>query len=237
MPIDKELLKNAVAGFGVTPEDTALERFDLYARLLTEKNKVMNLTAVDDERGIVLKHFADSASLLSVLSLKGGQRVLDVGTGGGLPGVALLILNPSISLTLMDATKKKLDFLADTLAQLGLSAELVHLRAEDAGRSPAHREQYGAVTARAVSAMNRLCELCLPLVKVGGVFAAMKGADAHRETEEARKAIQTLGGTLNRVHAFELEDIGRRGIVLIDKTAPTPSAYPRAGTRIAKNPL
>lgn len=191
--INKDRLKNICADIGVDLDAQALERFELFASMLVEKNKVLNLTAITDPEGIAVKHFADSLTALRMIDLQPGTKVIDVGTGGGFPGIPLLIARPEIKLTMLDSTGKKLTFVSQSVEELGLSANIVHARAEEAGQGEL-RESFDFAVSRAVAAMNVLCEYCLPFVKVGGTFCAMKGAKGAEELDCAGKAIATLGG-------------------------------------------
>lgn len=232
-----DTLKSELNRIGVSIDENALERLDIYAALLKERNEQVNLTAITDERGIALKHFADSLSLLSAVELKKGEKVIDVGTGAGFPGVALLIARPDIDITLLDGTNKKLDFIRDVLKETGLTANVLHSRAELAAKQSEYREQFSLATARAVAALNELCEFCLPFVKQGGIFASMKGAKADEELTAAKKAIHVLGGQVSNVKQLEITDCGERSIILIKKTSQTSPKYPRASAQIAKRPL
>ncbi len=236
-PLNREALRQQAALFHVKLDETALERFAVYARLLQEWNEKINLTAITATEEILVKHFLDSLTVLPLLELPEGAKLIDVGTGAGFPGLALLIARPDLKVTLLDSTKKKLNVLEDILAHLGLSATLLHARAEDAGRDPALREQFDAATARAVANLRELAEYCLPFVRVGGVFAAMKSANAEAELAEAKRALHLLAGKVGRVETFPLADAGTRTVILIQKNAPLSAKYPRPSAKIAKNPL
>ncbi len=235
--IDREKLCKYAQDFGITLDETAINRIDEYSNAVLEKNKVMNLTAITDADGFLKKHIADSLSLFSAVRLSAGDRVLDVGTGAGFPGMVLLIAKPDIDLYLLDGTKKKLDFIGDAAADLDLCPTTIHLRAEEAGKMSVYREKFDVVTARAVANLTDLCEYCLPFVRVGGVFAAMKGADSDAEISAARRAVSLLGGEIAEIKRFELDDIGSRSIIVIKKKSQTPIKYPRASTQIAKKSL
>lgn len=166
--IDAENLRRGAAKWEVELDATALSRFDAYAALLLEWNQKINLTAIKAPDEIVAKHFIDSLALLSFFSPAQDAKVIDVGTGAGFPGLALLIARPDLQLTLLDSTKKKLLFLEQVLSSLDLRAETLHQRAEEAGQDPLHREQFDLVTARAVSNLRDLSEYCLPFAKLGG---------------------------------------------------------------------
>ncbi len=237
MIINKELLKSNAASLGVELNDIALEKFDTLAQLLIEQNKTMNLTAITDPDEVVIKHFADSVSLFSAVIPEENAKILDLGTGAGFPGIPLLIARPDIRLTMVDSTAKKLRYVADTVEKLGLEAEVLHARAEEAGKNPEYREKYDIVCSRAVAALNVLSEYCLPFVKVGGVFVAMKGAKAEEEIADAKKAIGILGGKIIDKKTFTLSDGGERTLIIIKKISQTSAKYPRVSAQISKKPL
>ena len=228
------LLRGGLEALGLPTEGVpALLR---YAELLTEKNKVMNLTAITAPAGIATLHFLDSAALLNLAELQ-GRSVVDVGTGAGFPGLPLRILEPSIRLTLLDSLNKRIDFLREVCGELGLSdVACVHGRAEEFAAD--HRESFDLAVSRAVASLPMLAELCLPLVRVGGRFLAMKSVDSGEELSAAAKALQTLGGAVEDVRDYEIPGTDvRHRLVLIKKTAETPKKYPRAFAKIKKNPL
>lgn len=235
--ISKSLLKEKAALYGVGLDEKALERFDIYARLLVEWNDKINLTAITEPDEIVIKHFVDSLSIFSAVDIPVGSRVIDVGTGAGFPGVAMLIARPDLDITLMDSTNKKLNVIRDILENIGLEANVVHKRAEEAGQSKDFRESYDFATARAVSNLRDLSEFCLPFVKVGGTFISMKSAKADEEIEEGKKAISVLGGRIREKKTFNLEAAGERTVILIEKSSSTPAKYPRPSAKMAKNPI
>lgn len=235
--IDTPLLKAESSKIGINLDDTALERFDKYAQMLVETNKTLNLTAITEPNEILYKHFIDSLSLLSVVELKQSAKVIDVGTGAGFPGVVLLIARPDLKMTLMDGTNKRLNFINDVLNEIGLEAEILHSRAELAGKEPKYREQYDLVTARAVANMNTLSEYCLPFAKVGGIFAPMKAAKADEELLQAENAVKLLGGKIKEVKHLNIDNCGERCIIITEKISHTPPKYPRASAQISKKPL
>ena len=237
MFIPLEKLKEYALNFGVQLDETALERFDTYGRLLAEWNEKINLTAITDPEGIALKHFADSLSVLKYCEIGESASLIDVGTGAGFPGLALLIARPDIKLTLLDSTKKKLIVIEDILANIGLSATLLHSRAEEAGQKGEYREKFDFATARAVANLRELSEYCLPFVKKGGSFISMKAAKADEEISGAKKAIAVLGGKIEKAESFLLGEAGERNIIMIKKVSSTPGKYPRPSAKIAKNPL
>ena len=232
-----DILKPRLEEYGVPLDEKQLRQLEAYARLLVEWNEKMNLTAIVDEEGIALKHFLDSLALLRMAEIPQGAKVADVGTGAGFPGLVLKIARPDIELVLIDSLQKRLNFLAEVLSQIGISAELVHARAEDAGHDQKLRESFDFVTARAVANLSVLSEYCLPLVRVGGVFAPMKTAEAEQEIADAKPAIAALGGKIREVKLYELPIAGGRSVAVIDKERQTPQKYPRQGTKISKKPI
>ena len=235
--ISKDLLKTEALKFGVELDEKALERFDMYAKLLVEWNEKINLTAITDPEGIVMKHFVDSLSLFSAIDIPEGAKSIDVGTGAGFPGLPMLIARPDLKITLLDSTNKKLNVIRDILEKLELQCEVLHMRAEEAGQNKDYREQYDFATARAVSNLRDLSEYCLPFVKKGGTFISMKSAKAEEEIAEGKGAIKILGGCIKEKKTFDIDDAGERTIILIEKVSSTPGKYPRPSAKIAKNPL
>ena len=233
----KDLLKEKAEMFHVKLDETALNRFDTYGKLLVEWNEKINLTAITDPEGVTIKHFLDSLTIFSYVDIPEGAKVIDVGTGAGFPGLAMLIARPDLDMTLMDSTKKRLTVIENILENIGLTANVVHSRAEDAGQNKAFREQYDFSTARAVTNLRDLAEYCLPFVKVGGSFVPMKSAKTEEEIADGKKAIHVLGGQIAKVDSFELLDCGERTIINVKKISPTPAKYPRPSAKIAKNPI
>jgi len=235
--IDKRLLSSLAEENGIPLTEEALRRFDQYAALLVDWNQKINLTAITDPTEMVYKHFLDCLFLLNATDFEEGCKVIDVGTGAGFPGLVLLIARPDLQMTLLDGTKKRLMVLSDMLQQLGLHAELVHARAEEAGRQKEFREQYDIATARAVTNLRDLSELCLPFVKEGGLFIAMKGPDIKEEIKEGEAAIETLGGSILELLEYALPERGARSLLLVGKEEVTPKKYPRPMGQIKKHPL
>lgn len=221
-----------------------IHAFSTYASLLKEWNEKMNLTNITDDKGIALRHFVDSLTLVSYLEKEMLTRdvrrlqLIDVGTGAGFPGIPLKVAMPELDVVLLDSLQKRVGFLkkvCETLSLEGISA--VHSRAEDAGRSKLYRERYDVATARAVASLPVLCEYCLPFVRVGGIFIAMKG-NAEQEAEEALKAIATLGGRLETLDHFFLPGTDmNRTIIVIRKLRATPAKYPRQAGKPEKEPI
>lgn len=233
----RDQLKSMAADFGVALDETALDRFAVYAEKLVSWNEKINLTAITDPEGITVKHFADSLAVFRYADIPQNAKVIDVGTGAGFPGVAMLIARPDIMLTLLDSTKKKLLVIDDILSELGLKAQTLHARAEEAAKKAEYREQFDFATARAVANLRELSEYCLPFVKKGGSFISMKSAKTDEEIDGAKKAIAVLGGKIEAVNAFELADAGERTIIMIKKISQTSPKYPRPSAKIAKFPL
>lgn len=235
--VNTDLLISDAGKLGISLTDEQTKLFEKLAELLVEQNKTMNLTAITDPDGIAVKHFADSISALSAYDFAENAKVLDVGTGAGFPSIPLLIARPDLEMTMIDSTAKKLKYVASTVEILGLAAEVLHTRAEEAGQSKEYREKFDIVCSRAVAALNVLCEYCLPFVKVGGVFLAMKAAKAQEEIADARNAIKILGGKIVAEKSLTLSDGGERTIVVIKKISQVPPKYPRVSAQIAKKPL
>ncbi len=231
------LLERTLAAHGVTLDREALMRLDLYAERLIETNRQFNLTAVTDPDEVTVKHFADSLVLLGKTQFPAGASLLDVGTGAGFPGLALKLARPDLSVTVLDGTRKKLGFIRAVLEETGLVGETLHLRAEEAGKLPKYREKFDFVTARAVADMAVLVEYCLPFVRAGGLFLAMKSAAAEEEIQNAAGAVRLLGGKTEQNLLFDLVENTPRRIVFVRKISQTPPKYPRASAKIAKSPL
>lgn len=213
-----------------------LEQFDMFYELLTETNKVMNLTAITDFDEVIGKHFLDSVALFKAVDLKKELSLMDVGTGAGFPGIPLKIMRPDLKLTLLDSLNKRLNFLKAVCTELGLESTLVHRRAEEAGLDKTMRESFDVAVARAVAPLNVLCEYCIPLIKMKGIFFAMKGPAVQEELNGSSYAIELLGGE-ETVLPFLLPDGEERTLIKIQKKRFTPKGYPRHGGTIAKHPL
>ncbi|MCL6477915.1 MAG: 16S rRNA (guanine(527)-N(7))-methyltransferase RsmG [Peptococcaceae bacterium] len=223
---------------GIKLDGKQMAAFSRYYKILVEENEKYNLTAITGEREAAAKHFLDSLSCAGVIRLS-GRYVVDVGTGAGFPGIPLKIYRPDMDLLLVEAVKKKVDFLTGLLKRLGIErAEARWDRAENMGRAGEFREKADIVVSRAVAPLNVLAELCLPLVRVEGWFLSMKGPDAGGELDASRKAIGLLGGELERMDRFKLPLVNEeRTILLFKKTGPTPEKYPRRAGMPAKRPI
>ena len=230
----EQILREGLAALSL-PTDAAVPLMAFSARLL-ETNKVMNLTAITEPEDVARLHLLDCAALLNITDFR-GKRVVDVGTGAGFPGMPLRILEPDFDLTLLDSLGKRIAFLQRVCDEMGLQrVTCVHARAEEFAAK--HREQYDIATSRAVAALNVLCELTLPLVKVGGRFLAMKAVDSDDEIRTAKSAVAQLGGKVEDIRDYTIPgtDITHR-VVVIGKVKPTPAAFPRAFAKIKKAPL
>ena len=232
----EELLLNGFAALGLPLSPESLQQYRTYYTMLEETNKVMNLTAITGETDTAQLHFLDCAALLTAENLK-GKSLVDVGTGAGFPGMALKIGEPSLQLTLMDSLGKRIHFLEQVTETLGLEqVTTVISRAEEAPEEL--RESFDFATARAVTRLNLLAELCLPLVKVGGAFLSMKGPEPEEELQEAAGAIRTLGGEVEAVMPYTIPSTEVvHTVVKIRKVSPTPKKYPRRWAKMQKEPL
>lgn len=234
IPVD--FLRDRAAKLGIALTDRSLQQLDRYAELLVEWNEKMNLTGITDPEGIAVRHFLDSLTLLADAQIPAGGRLIDVGTGAGFPGVVVKIARPDLDVTLLDSLNKRLIFLQAVSDAIELPMTIIHGRAEESART-ALRERFDCATARAVAALPVLAEYCIPFVKKGGLFVAMKGPDCGAECAEAAGAIRMLGGKTEQTVTHTLPDGSGRTLILIRKTGNTPAAYPRAGAKIAKAPL
>ena len=232
----KEILRTGLDQLGLRCEEDFLTDLVTFSQLLIERNKVMNLTAITEPRDVATLHFLDCAALLNFADFA-GKKVIDVGTGAGFPGLPLRILQRNFTITLLDSLNKRVDFLESVVNVLALPAtECVHARAEE--YAARHRETFDIATSRAVASLPVLSELCLPLVKVGGKFLAMKSVDTEEEINSSKAAIAKLGGKITAVkdYAGPMTAVTHR-VVIIEKASPTPAAYPRAFAKIKKQPL
>ncbi len=216
-----------------------IEQFMKYKQLLLEWNQKINLTAITEEREIILKHFADCVSIVSAMSFPRGASVIDVGTGAGFPGIPLKIVCPEIQVTLLDSLQKRLIFLQEVIQQLALTGvSCVHSRAEDSGKEKEYREKYDYCVSRAVANLAVLCEYCLPFVKVGGIFLSLKGPDVEQEVQQSQKAIKVLGGEITEIKQVVIPNTElQHKIVFIKKVQQTPIQYPRKAGKVLKNPI
>jgi 16S rRNA (guanine527-N7)-methyltransferase len=229
----RELLKSGAEELGVPLTDHQLDQFERFTALLLEWNEKFNITRISDPEEIVIRHYLDSLSILSAVKIPGGASLIDVGTGGGIPGIPLKIAIPELRLTLLDSVRKKLTFAEVVAADLALKdVRFVHARAEDAGRDKALRGRFDFCVSRAVARLNVLAELCLPFCRIGGKWVAYKGPEADEEIAEAQKAIKMLGGEMIKVRKLILPSSDQsRTLIVVKKIHPTFHTFPRkAGT-------
>ena len=223
----------------ITISESQQEQFAIYEKLLLEWNEKFNLTAVRDVEGIRIKHFFDSLTCTKALGNLNGKTLVDVGTGAGLPGIPLKIIYPEMSLVLVDATGKKVNFCQHVIQTLGLKNSMaIQARSEEMGLTREHRERYDVAVARAVARLPILCEYLLPLVKIGGVILAQKGETAAEELAQSKKAIKMMGGKNQNILSVSLpifED--RRYLILIEKATSTPANYPRRAGIPSQKPI
>lgn len=234
-----ERLREKAAAFGTELSDHQLEQFETYYEMLVEKNKVMNLTAITEKNEVIDKHFADSLALIKSGVPLTDQKILDLGTGAGFPGIPLKIAFPELEIVLLDSLNKRIKFLNEVIEALGLEKiTAIHGRAEDFAKQKEYREQFDYVVSRAVANLTVLSEYCLPYVKVGGCFIPYKSGEIDEELNNSKKAVQILGGKIEEVVKFQLPDtdIGR-SFVKIKKNKNTAKKYPRKAGLPAKEPL
>lgn len=238
MSIISEMLKKWADENEIILNEIQFEKFEVYAKILVEWNEKINLTAITEPKEIAIKHFIDSLTVLKSFNIKKGSSMIDVGTGAGFPSVPLKILRDDINLTLLDSLNKRINFLNQLCESLDIKAQTIHSRAEEAGRNPIYREKFDIAVSRAVANLPSLCEYCIPFVKKGGAFIAMKGKDGLSELQSAEKAIDILGARCNNKNDYiTLPDGEKRIIFIIEKIQFTPEKYPRRGVKINKEPL
>lgn len=219
----------------ITLDEAAVERFDAFASLLVEWNKKMNLTAITEPQEIEIKHFLDCLLVQKYFDFSTVKTAVDIGAGAGFPSIPLLICNEHIDFTLVDSLNKRLDFLDVVCRELGINANLVHARAEELGQNKDYRESFDLALARAVAPMNVLSEYCLPFVKPGGSFVALKGSND--DVSPAQSSIQTLGGELIDIVSYKLNNEDIRTLAIVKKISQTPTQYPRKPKKISTKPL
>ena len=232
----EELLQSGFAALSLEAAPQTLARYRVYYEYLEEMNQVMNLTAISGEEDVARLHFLDCAALLTLADFN-RKRVIDVGTGAGFPGLALKIACPAMELTLLDSLDKRINFLKNTCEKLGFDdVTCIHSRAEEIPAG--FRQGFDFALSRAVARLNLLCELCLPYVKKGGAFIAMKGSDLEEELAEARRCIRTLGGQVEKKIDYTIPgtDVTHCALI-IRKVTDTPAKYPRRWAQIKKSPL
>lgn len=238
MSRDYSYLINTLSAWNFSLTDKQIQQLDLFYELLIEKNKVMNLTAITEFDEVIVKHFADSLSICTVLP-ESVNTVCDLGTGAGFPGIPMAIAYPNLQFTLIDSLNKRIKFLQEVVDALGLTnVTLVHARAEEAGRNKIYRENFDLVVSRAVANIATLSEYCLPLVNIGGYFISFKSGDVDSEIEASGSAIKKLGGSMEQPVYFTIPNTDiSRSFLLINKVKNTPKAYPRKAGTPSKEPL
>ncbi len=225
------------AAGGMVLSDEQYRQLSRYCELLVERNRSVNLTAITDDEGVAVKHFFDSIYPFTLFELPKGASLIDVGTGAGFPSCPLKVWRDDIKLTLLDSLNKRISFLEELSQSIGLEARCIHGRAEELGKKEGCRESFDIATARAVANMSDLSEYCLPFVKVGGIFAALKGSGGEEELEAAKPAIKLLGGRTEKVINYTLPNGDGRTLIIIRKLTPTPSKYPRNAAQMKKKKL
>lgn len=239
MPYLEELLDESCKKININLTEKQINQFIEYKNMLIEWNEKFNLTAITDEKEIILKHFIDCLAISVGADLSGSKKIIDVGTGAGFPGVPVKIAFPETKITLLDSLNKRITFLEELAKIIGLeNIECIHARAEDGGTDKALREKFDLCISRAVANLSVLCEYCLPFVKVGGSFISMKGPDISEELNSAKKAISILGGEIAEVKTVNIPETDiMHSLVIIKKVIPTPTKYPRKAGKAKKEPI
>lgn len=236
---NREILKKGIEELGISTNDEMLNNLKIYREILVEWNQVMNLTGIEDEKEVYIKHFLDSISAVKNGYIKDGMSIIDVGTGAGFPGMPLRICLENLKVTLLDSLNKRINFLQEVAKNVGIDdIEYIHGRAEDFGKYEKYREQYDIATARAVAGLPVLMEFCIPFVKVGGYFICLKGPNANLELEESKAAMETLGVEFIEKINVDLPDSQlNHNILVFKKVKNTPEKYPRKAGKPAKSPI
>lgn len=232
-----ETLGSLCEQFGLTLNREATERLNIYGNLLLEWNEKMNLTAITEPGEVLYKHFYDCLLFFSAVDVKKNARIIDVGTGAGFPGLVLKIARPDLDVTLLDSLGKRVTFLDEVLNHISLTAQTLHLRAEEGGRNAALREHFDIACARAVANLNTLAEYCVPFVKPGGLFVALKGGEPQEEVENSAGAFKILGCETPNIILKDLRQNEKRSFIIVKKISQTPPKYPRNSAKISKAAL
>lgn len=232
-----DLMEESAKNIGLSLTKHQYEQFEQYKTLLKEWNEKMNLTAIVEDEDIFRKHFIDSIKVFEFKEVLEAKSIIDVGTGAGFPGLPIKIMMPEVKLTLLDSLNKRLNFLRTVASELKMTdLEYVHSRAEDGSRLPEYREKYDIAVSRAVANMTLLSELCLPYVRKGGYFIALKGPAVEEEIQEAQHAIDLLGGKIEEVKEVCIEGMDlKHNLVIVKKVKNTPKTYPRSSAAIKKS--
>ena len=236
---NEEILRQGINGFGIEANDQMIDDLKTYREILVDWNQKMNLTGIEEEKEVFIKHFLDSISAVSNGYIKDGISLIDVGTGAGFPGLPLKICLRNIKLTLLDSLNKRINFLQEVSNTVNLEdIEFIHGRAEDFGKDSKYREQFDVATARAVAGLPILMEFCVPFVKVGGYFVCLKGPNANLELEESQRAMEVLG--LEFIEKIDIDlpsEELKHNILVFKKVKNTPEKYPRKAGKPAKSPI
>ena len=235
--MNRELFLNGLKKLNIEITDIQTEQFEKYSDLLKEWNEKINLTAITDDDGISIKHFLDCILLLKYIDIPENASVADIGTGAGFPGLPVKIMRSDVSLCLVDSLNKRINFLNEVKTQLGLDdVQCIHSRAEELARKREYREKFDFVLSRAVANLTVLCEYCLPFLRVGGIFVALKSSEIKEETEEALSMIGNLGGKVKEIISAPLPESDiTRSLVVIEKVRETPKSFPRSSKRIKQS--
>ncbi|NLY46369.1 MAG: 16S rRNA (guanine(527)-N(7))-methyltransferase RsmG [Tissierella sp.] len=233
------LLSKGALDLSLDLKDSEIDQFIKYKELLKDWNTKINITAITDDDEIDTKHFLDSLTPFVTEIFNGNKKIIDIGTGGGFPGVPLKIVNSDLNVTLLDSLNKRIIFLNEVINQLGLKdIEAIHGRAEELSIQPQYREKYDVCVSRAVASLDTLSEYCIPFVKVGGYFVSMKGPDIDEELKLSKNAIDTLGAKVIDTKLVEIPETDIvHSLIIIQKIRQTPTKYPRGGGKPKKNPL
>lgn len=236
---NREMLKKGLEDLGIDVKDKMLEDFRIYREILVDWNQKMNLTGIEEEKEVYIKHFLDSISSTKNGYIKDGVSIIDVGTGAGFPGLPLKICLNNVKLTLLDSLNKRINFLQEVSNNLEIEdIKFIHGRAEDFGKDEAYRQKYDVATARAVAGLPVLMEFCVPFVKVGGYFVCLKGPNANLELEESKAAMEVLGIEFVEKIDIELPESDlKHNILVFKKIKNTPEKYPRKAGKPLKNPI
>lgn len=234
-----DFLKKYIQKIGIELSQDKIDKLIKYYELLVEKNKVMNLTAITEYKDVVIKHFADSLSIIKAVNISEVTNIIDIGTGAGFPGMVLKIVFPDVKITLLDSLNKRVNFLNEVIAELQLKdINAIHGRAEDYAHNDTYREKYDLCVSRAVANLSTLSEYCIPYVKVGGKFVSYKAGECVEEINNAKKAVNMLGGKIEETVDFILPETDiSRTFVVIDKLRNTSVKYPRKSGLPSKEPL
>ena len=235
----ENLLVESSKKINISLSENQIDQFMQYKKMLLEWNEKVNLTAITDEKEIILKHFVDCLAISLGVDLNGDKRIIDVGTGAGFPGIPIKIAFPQIKITLLDSLNKRILFLKELVEDIGLeNVECIHARAEDAGADKTMREGFDFCISRAVANLAVLSEYCIPFVRVGGSFISMKGPEVAEELISAKKAIGILGGEVIDVKEVNIPETDiMHSLILIKKVKPTPTKYPRKAGKVKKEPI